>query len=143
MHRLAVLVVAGFFLQSRDGLLQGLNIGDHQLGLDHLDIRAGVHLAVDVDHIVVGEDPDHLADRVALADVRQELVTQPGALGGAFDDAGDINEGHRRGQDALRTEHLSQPGQPGVGQRHNTFIGFDGGERIVGGQHVIAGQRIE
>ena len=143
MNRLAVLVVAGLLLQPRDRLLQSLHIGEDQLGLDHLDIGAGVHLAVDVDDIVVGEHSHHLTDRVALADIGQELITQPGALRCAFDDAGDIDEGHRRRQDALRAEDLGQPVQPWIGHRDDALVGLDGGERIVGRQHVIAGQRVE
>ena len=143
MNSLAVLVVPGLLLQPRYRLLQGLHIGQDQLGLDDLDIGSGIDLAVDVDDIVVGEDPDHLTDGVALANVGQELVTQTGALGGAFDDAGDIDEGHRCRKDSFGPEHLRQPGQPGVGQRDHTLVGLDRGEWVVGRQHVIACQRVE
>jgi hypothetical protein len=37
----------------------------------------GRDLAVDVHDVAVGEHPDHLADRVALADVGEELVAEP------------------------------------------------------------------
>ena len=143
MNGLAVLVVAGLLLQPRDRLLQGLHIGEDQLGLDDFDIRAGVDLAVDVDDIVIGEDPDHLTDGVALADVSQELVAQPGALGCALDDPGDVDEGHRSRQDPFGSEHLGQSRQSGVGQRDHSLVRLDGGERVVGCKHVIAGQSIE
>ena len=61
-------------------------------------VRDFVEALPDHEHVVVvGEDSDHLTDGVALTDVGQELVAQPGALGGPFDDAGDVDEGDRRG----------------------------------------------
>ena len=60
--------------------------------LDRLDVGAGFDLAVDVGDVLVAEDPRHLADRVRLADVGEELVAQALALGGAPDDAGDVDE---------------------------------------------------
>ena len=54
----------------------------------------GRHLAVDVDHVGVGEDPDDLADRVGLADVGEELVAQALALRRAADQPGDVDEPH-------------------------------------------------
>ena len=79
--RPAVLGVARLLLQARDRLLQRLQVGQDQLGVDRLDVGARVDPAVDVHDVGVGEHPDHLADRVGLADVGQELVAQPGALG--------------------------------------------------------------
>ena len=60
--------------------------------------------ALDVHDVVVGEGAQHLADRVGLADVREELVAQAGALARALDDAGDVDERHRRRQDPLGAE---------------------------------------
>ena len=143
VHGLTVLVVAGLLLQPRQGLVQRLQVGEDQLGLDDLDVGARIDMSVDVHDVVVGEHPHDLADGVALANVGQELVAQPRTLGGALDDSGDVDERHRRRQDALRTEHLGQRGQPGIRQRHDALVGLDGGEGIIRGQHVIAGQRVE
>jgi hypothetical protein len=77
---------------------------------------------VDVHDVVVLEDPDHLADRVAVADVGQELVAQALALARALDDAGDVDEVDG-GRDGLgRPEQLRQLRQPGV--RHPTTPTF-------------------
>ena len=143
VNRFALLVVSRLFLQARDGLLQRLHVGEDQLGLDHLDVRAGVDLSVDVDDVVVGEDSNHLADGIALANVGQELVAQAGALGRTLDDPGDVDEGHRRRKNALGAEHLGQSRQPRVGHWNDALVGFDRGERVVGRQHVITCQRIE
>ena len=143
MNRFTVLVVARLLFQPRDRALESLHVGEDQFGFNDLDIGSGVDVAVDVHDVVVIEDPDDLTDRVALADVGQELVAQAGALRGALDDAGDVDEGHRCRDDAFGSEHLGQPGQPGVGQRNHTLIGLDGGEGVVGRQYIVAGQRIE
>ena len=103
----------------------------------------GIDLAVDVRHVVVGEHPHHLADRVALADVGQELVAQTRALRRALDDAGDVDERHRRMHDLFRVKHLGELVQPRIRQRHHTLVRLDRRERVVGRQHVIARQRIE
>lgn len=75
-----LLLEAGFLRQARDGLLDGLEVGEDQLGVDRLDVVLRRDLAVDVDDVLVLEGPDDLADRVGLADVREELVAQALAL---------------------------------------------------------------
>ncbi len=99
--------------------------------------------AVDVHDVVVGEHPHHLTDGVALADVGQELVAQPRPFGRSFDDAGDVDERHRRRHELLRTEDLGELAQPRIRQRHHTLVRLDRRERIVGRQHVVTRQRVE
>ena len=57
-------------------VLDRLQVGQDQLGVHGGDVGFGIDPTVDVDHIVVVEDPDDLADGVALADGGQELVPQ-------------------------------------------------------------------
>jgi hypothetical protein len=96
-----------------------------------------------VGDVVIGEHPDHLTDRIALADVGEEFVAQSGAFRSALDDARDIDEGDRRMDDLFRSKHPREFAQPRVGQRHDTFVRLDRGERIVRRQHVVSRQRIE
>ncbi len=103
----------------------------------------GVDAAGDVDDVRVGEGAHHLADRVGLADVREELVAQALALAGALDDAGDVDEGHRGGHDPLAPEEVREHGQPVVGQRDDADVGLDRRERVVRGEDVGLGQRVE
>ena len=103
----------------------------------------GRDLAVDVHHVRVGEGAHHLADRARLADVGEERVAPALALGRAPDQAGDVDERHRRRDDLLRVEHLGQPVQPRVGQADHADVGLDRGERVVRGEHVVLGQRVE
>ena len=94
-------------------------------------------------HVGVVEDTDDLTDGVSLADVREELVAQTLTLTGPAHDPSDVDETHR-GRNLLgRAEDLGQGGKPVIGHPHNTHIGFDGGEGIVRGEHVIAGEGVE
>ena len=65
-----------FFFDPGNGLLDGLQIGQDQLGVDRLHVGAGIDLAVDVDDVGVIEHADNLGDGLGLADVGQELVAQ-------------------------------------------------------------------
>jgi hypothetical protein len=138
-----VLLHPRLLLQARDGLLQRLQVGEDQLGGDRLDVGGGVDVAVDVHDVRVVEHAHDLADRVGLADVRQELVAQPGALGRALDDAGDVDERHHRGHDLGRVVDPRQHLEPRVGQGHDADVRLDRREGVVRGEHVVAGQRVE
>ena len=125
-------------------LLQlGQRVFEDQLSVDGVDVVGRIHLAVDVDDVVVLEGAHDLADRVRLADVGQELVAQAFAFGGALDDAGDVHEGHRGRHDLFGVDQLGQHGQTLVRQWYDAGVRLDGGERVVFGQHVVAGQCVE
>ena len=108
------------FSSRDDRLLEGLQVGEDQLGVDRLDVRARRDLAVDVDDVAVLEGAHDLADRVGLTDVGEELVAQPLPLGRAAHDAGDVDEGDRRRQDLLAPEDLGEAARaarPAAGRR--------------------------
>ncbi len=111
-----------FFFDPRDGIFDGLQVGQDQLGVDGLHVRAGIDLAVDVDDVGVIEHAHDLGDGLGLADVGEELVAQAFALGRALHDAGDVHEGHRGGQQALGAEDrrraLRAAGPAGSRRRH-------------------------
>src|SRR5699024_956045 len=139
-----VLVVApGCLLQAGYRPFQGLQIGQDQLGVDRLDVPAGLDTAADVGDVDVLEDPNDLADGMALPDVGEELVAQPLSGGGATHDARDVDEVHRGGQDLRRTKDFGQLVETGIGHTHDPDIGLDGRERVIRGQSVVLGQRIE
>ena len=137
------LLALDLLLDARDRLLEGLQVGEHQLGVDRLEVVLRVDVALDVHDVVVGEAAHDLRDRVGLADVREELVAEPLALARAAHDARDVDERHRRGQDALGVEDLGELRQPGVGQAHDADVRLDRRERIVRREHVVLGQRVE
>ncbi|CAB4916310.1 unannotated protein [freshwater metagenome] len=54
-----------------------------------------------MDHIVINESAQYLADRIRLANGGQELIPKPRAFAGAFHDSGDVNEHDGCRQDLL------------------------------------------
>ena len=141
--RLLDLLAAQVLFELRQHVLDGLHVGEDQLGVDRVDVVGRIHLAVDMHDVVVLERAHDLADRVGLADVGQELVAQAFAFGGALDDAGDVDEGDGRGHDLLGVHQLGEHGKALVRQRNDAGVRLDGGERVVFGEDIIARQRVE
>ena len=77
--RLLVLA-ADALLQRVDAPLQAVEVGEHQLGLDRLDVGDRIDLAADMRHVRIVEAAHHMRDGVDLADVAEELVAEPFAL---------------------------------------------------------------
>ena len=97
-----------------------------------------------MDHVGILEAAQHIGDGVDLADMGEELVAEPFALGGAAHQPGDIDEGEPRGDHLRGLGDGRQPVEPRVGDRHLADIRLDGAERIVGGLGRRAlGQRVE
>ena len=137
------LLAAQILLQLRQRVLDGLQIGEDQLGVDGVDVVGRIDLAVDVDDVIVFEGAHDLADRVGFANVGEELVAQAFAFRSALDDACDVDEGDGGRHDLLGVHELGEHRQTVVRQRHDAGVRFDGGERIVFRQHVVAGQCVE
>ncbi len=102
-----------------------------------------VHRSRDVHDIRVVESAHDLRDRIRLSDVGEELVAEPLALRGALHDARDVDEAHRRGQDALTAEDLREDAEALVGQVHDAHVRLDRGERVVRREHRVLGERVE
>ncbi|MNL33649.1 hypothetical protein D3C87_1555740 [compost metagenome] len=125
------------------GLFHRGQVGQRQFGVDDFDVRQRIHLARHVDHVRILEAAHDVRDGVGFADIGQELVAQALALGRARHQAGDIDEFHRRRQDTLWLDDLSQLRKPRIRHFHDAHIGFDGAERIVFGGDAGLGQGIE
>lgn len=82
-----------------DAALDGLQVLDEELVVDDFLVAHGVDGAVDVGDVVVVEAAEHVDYGIGLADVGQELVAEALALGGTFDQAGDVDDFHRSGYD--------------------------------------------
>ena len=129
---LGLLVVAlGLLLERGDALLEAVEVGQHQLGLDGLDVGDRVDLALDMGDVRVLEAAHHMGDGVDLADIGQELVAEAFALGGAAHEAGDVHEGEAGRDDLRRAGDARELVEPRVRHRHVADIRLDGAERIV------------
>ena len=140
---LSVGVALGLACQPGQPLLHRLQVGQDQLGVHRLDVARRIDPGVDVDDVVVVEGAHHLADGVGLADGGQELVAQPLPLRRAAHEAGDVDEGHRRRHHRRAVVEIGQLRQPRVGHGHDAHVGLDGGEGVVGRQHLVVGERVE
>ena len=142
---LGVLVAAfGFLAQAVDAPLQAVEIGQHQLGLDRLDIGDRIDPALHMGNVGILEAAHHMRDGIDLADIREELIAEPLAFGGAAHEARDIDEGQPGRNDLGRFGKLGERFEPRVGHRHFADIRLDGAEWIIGRlRRRRFGQRIE
>ena len=118
-------------------LLQLLHVRKDELRLDDLripdriDRRGLVAALLDVDDVVVLEAPDDVQDRVALADVREELVAEALALRRTLHEARDVRELHGRADHLRALRHLREHVKPLVDDLHDRTVRLDRAERIV------------
>jgi len=127
-----------------EALLDAVENGEHQFGFDGLGIGDGVDAAFDMGDVVVLEAAQDVGDRVAFADVGEELVAEALALGGAFDQARDVHEGHAGGDDLFGFADLGKGVKASVGHVHLADVRLDGAEREVRGLGGGgAGERVE
>ncbi len=95
-----LVAAADFSGQSLQAFFDGIHIRKHQFGFDGFCVFHGVDAAFDVGDVAAFETSHDMGDGVTFADIGQELVAQTLAFGGAFDETGDIDEGHA-GRDDL------------------------------------------
>ena len=80
-----------------DALFERIQIGQHQLRLDRVDIRDRVDLAVHMGDVAILEAAHHMGNRIDFADIGEELVAEPLPLGSAAHQPRNVNEGERVG----------------------------------------------
>ena len=137
---LGVLVGAlGLSLEAVDALFEALEIGEHQLGLDGLDVGDRIDPVLHVGDVGVLEAAHHVRDGIDLADIGQELVAEALALRGAAHQAGDIHEGQPGRHDLGRLGKLGQHVKTRVRHRDLADVRLDRAERIVRG---LGGRRL-
>ena len=139
-----LLVALALLLELGQLLLERLDVGQDELGLDGLDVALGVNervRAVDLAHHVgVGEVTNDLADGIGLADVGQELVAEALARAGALDQARDVDELDRGRHDAPGVHDLCQLLEPAIRHVDDAHVGVDRGKRVVGRKAALLGE---
>ena len=140
-----VLVEPRLLLQARQRLLDGLQVGEDQLGVDRLDVVLRARPRRRRARRSGREGPDDLADRVGLADVREELVAQALALATRRARCRRC----RRSDTVAGSDLAAEPKisasivQARVGHADDADVGLDRGERVVRREHVVLGQGVE
>ena len=137
------LVGARLLLEPRDRLVEGLDVGEDELGVDRLHVLLRGDTALDVHNIVIGERSQDLADRIGFADIREELIAKARALARTLHDAGDVDEHDGRRQEPLRTEDAGEHVEPRVRNPDHAGVRLDRRERVVRGEDIVLRQGIE
>ena len=114
-----------------DAPLDHLKVGHDQLRVDDLDVAQRIGRALDMRDVRVFKAADDVNDRVAAADVREELVAEPLALRRALDKACNVDELDDGGRELLGVVLVAQPFEPLVRHGHDADVRVDGAERVV------------
>jgi hypothetical protein len=116
--QLGLLVAAlGRVCDARQRLLGAGEVGQRQLGVDHLDVGTRIDLARDVHDVLVLEAAHDVRDGVGLADVGEELVAEALALAARRHQPGDIDELDDGGRHPLRLHDRGELRDARVGHR--------------------------
>ena len=124
-------------------LFKRLEVGQHEFGQNHIKVADRIEPPVDVNHIRIFKKPHHMGNGVHSADVPQKLIAQPLPLAGALDQAGNVDELHRRRNDPPGVLQIGEDLQPLIRHRHDSGVGFDGTEGEVGGLRPPLAERVE
>ncbi len=124
-------------------LFHRLQVGEHQLRVDGVDVAQRVDAAFDVHHVGIVEAPHDVKNRMDVANVRQKLVAQPLARRGAADQAGNVHKLKHRRHDFFGGDMPGDPLKARVGNRHGADVGFLGAKRVALGRHARGRQGVE
>ena len=140
-----MLVAAGLSLFSHlvDACFDGFEVLQLQLIVDDFLVAHRVDVAVNVSDVVVVEAAQHMNDGICFADVSQELVAQAFALRRALHQAGNVNNLHRSGDNALRIAYLSQLVESLVGHGYHADVWFDGAKWEISRLRLSVRQTVE
>ena len=134
-------ITLGFFLQTRQSLLNRGNISQHKLGLDSFHVRLRINLLGHMLDVGVAEETYNFADSIGLANIGEEFIAQALALASACNQTCDIDEFHRGRHNLGRIVDLRQRVQTIVGHRNQTHIRLDCGKGIIGGKTALLRKR--
>ena len=70
----------GIFFGLDELLLDRLQVGEPELGVDGFNVADRIDLAGNVRHVVIFEAPHNVGDRVGFTDVAEKLVAKPFAF---------------------------------------------------------------
>ena len=127
----ALVAALGVFLRLVDAAVDHLKVGHDELGVDDVDVAQRVGRALDVGDVGIVEAAHDVDDRVAAADVGQELVAQTLALRRALDQTRDVDELDDGGGELLGVMLVAQPLEPRIRHGHDADVRVDGAERII------------
>ena len=133
MHHRIFVAAFNFADQTRNAFFDVFQIGQHQLGFNRFRILDRVHATINVGHIVIVETTQHMRNRIAFADVSQELVSQTFAFRCTFYQTSNIYERHTCWDDCFGTSDCGQNIQAFIGHGDFACVGFNRTKREIRG----------
>src|SRR5205823_7517919 len=120
-----------------------LEIGEHELGLDGLDVAQRIDAALGVHDALIVVRAHDVYDRVGLADVGEEPVAEALPLMRAAHEPGDVVEVDRVRNDLAGAHDAREQLEALVAYGHDGHVWLDRGEGVVGGLGTCAGEGVE
>ena len=115
-----------------EALFDGVEILQDQFGFDDFNVADRIYGTVHVHDVFVVEAADDFHDGFAFTDVREELVAEAFALGGALYKACNIHKFCNGGNDGFWVVYLDQFIEAAIRHAHHAHVRFDGAEGVVG-----------
>ena len=121
-----------FFAQINNTLFKAFKVGEHKLCVNRFGIGDGVNDPLNMGNVITFKAPKYMSDGINFANIRQELIAQAFAFGGAANQACNIDKAHSSGNDLRRAGNMGQLVQTIVGHRDVTNIRFNCAKRKIG-----------
>ncbi len=134
---------AGQLAELVDAFFGGFEVSEDEFGVDGVDVAEGIDTAFNVGNVAALEAADDVEDGVDFADMGEELVAEAFALGGAADDAGDIDDAEQRGDEFVGGDADADFFEAVVRDGDDADVGLDGGEGVIGGERTGVGERVK
>ena len=112
-------------------LLHGVEVGEHQLGVDHFDVAHGSTVPTRGGRRRSSKQRTTWTMASTSRTWVRNLLPSPSPWLAPLTRPGDVDELDRRGDDDAGLGDALQLGQPRVGHRHDADVRIDGAERIV------------
>ena len=112
-------------------LFDRFDVGQHQFGVDDFDVAHRINAAGDVHDVGVFKAADDMDDGVHLADVGKKFVAETFAVRRAFDEAGDVHEFNRRGNQRANPGDFGERFEARFRHGDDAEVRLDGAERVI------------
>ncbi len=122
---------AGRALATFDHTFHRLQVGEHQLGVDRVDVAHRVDAAFDVHHVFVFIAANDVQNRIHVAQVAEKLVAQTFTARGPAHQAGNVDELKNGGDDLLRFDVAVDRVEPWIGNRNRPDIRLDRAKGVI------------
>ena len=116
----------GRFGDAQQRFFNTLEIGEGELGINHIYIIGWAYLAFDVNDVLIFKAAHYMGNGIGFTNIGEKLITQAFAFGGACNQPGDIDKFHGGGNNPLWIDDIGNFVLTGIGNRHYASVRFNG-----------------